>query len=279
MKIAINGAEIGEAVCAGRIEALRHENPWMSDEDLKKRAADELVRHNIVRAEARRRFPEVSDTVVNAELERLKKRYPSEDEFRKVCRNSGVTEEQIKEDMRDSARINLLVRELSKDIPPAPPQIVEEYYRRDTEVSLRPMEIHAGHIVKKPDPRAPLKTFNEMMEIRKKALDGADFAALADKHSSCRDKGGDLGWFSPGKMVEDFEVVVFSMKKGEVSPVFKTPFGYHVAKVYDARPPRKLALEECAAAIESRINQKAQEHAVDEWVKKAREGADVKIME
>jgi peptidyl-prolyl cis-trans isomerase C len=62
---------------------------------------------------------------------------------------------------------------------------------------------------------------------------GADFAALAQKHSSCPSgqKGGDLGEFSPGMMVPEFDKVVFSAEINSVQGPVKTQFGYHLLEV------------------------------------------------
>ena len=62
---------------------------------------------------------------------------------------------------------------------------------------------------------------------------GADFAELAKKHSSCpsRDKGGDLGEFSPGQMVPEFDSVVFHEELGKVHGPVKTAFGYHLLEI------------------------------------------------
>ena len=67
-----------------------------------------------------------------------------------------------------------------------------------------------------------------------KALDnGADFEALAKEHSLCPSgkKGGDLGTFSPGKMVKAFDEVVFNADVGVIYGPVKTEFGYHVIEV------------------------------------------------
>jgi hypothetical protein len=67
---------------------------------------------------------------------------------------------------------------------------------------------------------------------------GADFAALAKEKStepSAKDTGGDLGTFGPGKMVPEFDKVVFAMKKGEISQPFQSQFGWHVAQVLDVQ--------------------------------------------
>ena len=62
---------------------------------------------------------------------------------------------------------------------------------------------------------------------------GADFAALAAEHSQCPSgkQGGDLGEFSPGQMVPEFDQVVFSADVGQVQGPVKTQFGYHLVEV------------------------------------------------
>lgn len=62
---------------------------------------------------------------------------------------------------------------------------------------------------------------------------GADFAALAREHSNCPSgaQGGDLGTFSPGQMVKEFDNVVFSAEVGKVQGPVKTQFGYHLIEV------------------------------------------------
>ena len=62
---------------------------------------------------------------------------------------------------------------------------------------------------------------------------GSDFAAVAKQHSSCPSgrEGGDLGSFSPGMMVPEFDKVVFSAPIGTVQGPVKTEFGYHLIEV------------------------------------------------
>ena len=62
---------------------------------------------------------------------------------------------------------------------------------------------------------------------------GADFAEIAKKHSKCPsgEQGGDLGEFSPGQMVPEFDQVVFSAEIGKVQGPVKTDFGYHLIEI------------------------------------------------
>ncbi len=70
--------------------------------------------------------------------------------------------------------------------------------------------------------------------IRERILAGEDFATLAAEVSECpsgQREGGSLGSFSKGMMVPEFEKVAFELPIGEISPVFETPFGFHIVKV------------------------------------------------
>lgn len=73
----------------------------------------------------------------------------------------------------------------------------------------------------------------ECLQLKSEIEAGADFAAVAQKHSSCpsRMRGGDLGAFRPGQMVKEFDEVVFSGEVGKVLGPVKTQFGYHLLEI------------------------------------------------
>ena len=70
-------------------------------------------------------------------------------------------------------------------------------------------------------------------DLKKQIAEGADFAELARQHSTCPSgaRGGDLGEFSPGQMVKEFNDVVFTEPVGVVHGPVKTQFGYHLIEV------------------------------------------------
>lgn len=70
-------------------------------------------------------------------------------------------------------------------------------------------------------------------ELKQQILDGADFAAVAREHSTCPSgqRGGDLGSFSRGQMVREFDTVVFSAPLEQVQGPVKTQFGYHLIEI------------------------------------------------
>ena len=80
-----------------------------------------------------------------------------------------------------------------------------------------------------------VKTEEQCEALKKEIEGGADFAAIAKEHSDCPsgEQGGDLGEFSPGQMVKEFDEVVFSGDLNTVLGPVKTQFGYHLLEVTD----------------------------------------------
>ena len=90
-----------------------------------------------------------------------------------------------------------------------------------------PGKVNASHILVKTEQEANVALYD--------VTHGKSFEDIARSISICPSskKGGNLGWFSKGQMVKEFENVAFSLKKGEVSKPFKTQFGWHIVKVND----------------------------------------------
>lgn len=87
-----------------------------------------------------------------------------------------------------------------------------------------PDKVHCAHIL--------VKNEQEAKNVVERLNKGEKFANLAQQVSLCPSgkRGGDLGAFTRGKMVKEFETAAFALKKGELSPIVKTKFGYHLIK-------------------------------------------------
>ena len=82
-----------------------------------------------------------------------------------------------------------------------------------------------------------VKTEEEALKIKKEIENGKEFAVAAKEVSLCpsSNNGGDLGYFTKGQMVKEFEDAAFSMEVGEVSNPIKTQFGYHLIYLTDKK--------------------------------------------
>ena len=91
-----------------------------------------------------------------------------------------------------------------------------------------PNKVNASHIL--------VKTEQEANVILYDVTHGKDFAEIAKEKSLCpsKKKGGNLGWFSRGQMVKEFETAAFSLNKGEISKPIKTQFGWHIIRLEDS---------------------------------------------
>ncbi len=118
--------------------------------------------------------------------------------------------------------------------------IIDKLFKQEIEPRLTVSEEEIGRlagelIARRAEKRKQIET------LRERLLGGEDFAALAAAHSECpsRRRGGDLGQFPRGKMVEPFDKAVFSQQIGEIGPVIETEAGFHIVKVtarHAARP-------------------------------------------
>lgn len=122
--------------------------------------------------------------------------------------------------------------------------------RYDEEIASRPAEneVNARHIL--------VATAEEARAVITALDSGADFATLAQDRSTgpSGPQGGDLGYFTRGRMVPEFEEAAFKLTVGEYTkePV-QTQFGFHVIKVEDARPVQPPPFEQVAGQVQSGI--------------------------
>jgi len=145
---------------------------------------------------------------------------------------------------------------------------VVDYYRHHRDTMAIPEAVRAAHIIKNVDEKTTEEAALAAIRVVEERLRaGESFEAIADEVSDCPGSGGDLGWFPRGQMVPEFDAVVFALQPGEISPVFRTPFGFHIAKVYQHTEERMATFEEARPQIERHLltekHQKALERLCD----------------
>jgi len=145
---------------------------------------------------------------------------------------------------------------------------IKDYYEFNITAFSVPKKVRARHILFKLSKDAPEKETEKVLktakEILAKAHEDKDFASLAKKFSEgpTRVTGGDLGYFEKGQMVKVFEDAVFKLKKGEISDLVRTRFGYHIIKIEDIKEAGQETLPEVRDKIkESLANNASQELA------------------
>lgn len=161
----------------------------------------------------------------------------------------------------------LVVRHAGRIAAPRNKDVID-YYKLHRNRMTIPEGIRAAHIIKNVNETSTEEAALAGIRAAEEKLNaGGEFGAVADECSDCPGNGGSLGWFPRGEMVPEFEAVVFSMKPDEVSPVFRTPFGFHIAKVFERSEERQATFEEVRPQIERQLmsdkHQKALERFCD----------------
>lgn len=151
---------------------------------------------------------------------------------------------------------------------------LKRYYEQNLEQFRTERSVRARHILFRLAEDAPADEEKKIRDraqfVLDKARGGTDFAALAREFSQdpSGPAGGDLGWFSAGQMVAEFEQAAFALAKGQVSDLVRTQFGLHVIKVEETReagtPAFEQVREEVARAMAASAARASVSRRVDE---------------
>ncbi|MGM9987556.1 MAG: peptidylprolyl isomerase [Bacillaceae bacterium] len=223
--------------------------------ELKDRGGDIILKQLVAEQVLEKKY-KVTDKEIEAELNKFKERFG--DQFQAVLQQSGFKNE---EQLKQSIKMDLLyAKAAAKDVEVTDKEM-KEYYD-----NLKP-ELRASHILVEDE-----KTAKEVEEKLKK---GEKFEDLAKEYStdSTKDKGGDLGYFTSGTMVEEFEDAAYKLKKGEVSAPVKTQYGYHIIKVTDikeVKPYEEMKAEIKDELIQQKLTSEIIEKAVNRELKEAK---------
>lgn len=155
--------------------------------------------------------------------------------------------ELAKKELLTQASINKLLSEVSVS-----DSEVEEYYSANKDMFVAPGTVTAKHIL--------VDSKEKANEIRTEIESGKSFEEAAQEYSSCPSKaeGGNLGSFSKGQMVPEFEEAAFNLELGVVSEPVQTQFGFHLIKVEDKEESNSKSFDEVKSMISNNILQERQ---------------------
>jgi len=170
--------------------------------------------------------------------------------------------------------INALGEELCAGKDEVSDDEVEVYYQEHKEEFILE-QVWVRHIL--------VKTLQEAKEIKKRLYQGEDFITLAKQYSiwqPTKMKGGDLGYIKRGMVHKSFEQAAFALKRrGELSDIVKTEFGYNIILLEDKIGPRQRAFSEVQEEIRNRLRNKKREEILTAHLQALRGGAQITINE
>ena len=150
---------------------------------------------------------------------------------------------------------------------------VAAYYEKNKDKFEVPESVRASHILVSDDV--------EMKKVQEDLKGGMSFEDAAKKHSTCpsKEQGGDLGFFSKGQMVPEFETAAFAMKAGETTPEpVKTQFGLHLIKVTEKKEASVRPLAEMKDEIREGLLNEKKAKVYQDQLTKLREQYKVEVV-
>ena len=186
---------------------------------------------------------------------------------------------------------NIIVQELTRQQVPSDISISDEdiaaYYQANKEEFVRAEQINTSVIMfvapAGTGPEEKEKKQSLARETLKRLKKGADFAEVAREVSEdqrTQRRGGITGFFAEGRRAriygKKFEDVAFALKKGEMSDVFETEFGYFIVRLDDRQPRTEQSLVEAKSNIVRKLQQTKQKEAYEKYVEGLKEKYTVK---
>ena len=215
------------------------------DEEFLGYAKDNITARILLSQAATKDLPRPDDRAIDSRIAELKEQAGGSEAFFYELGIPPDQEDSIRDDVANSLWLERYIDQIAGDAAEPDEAAIEAYYEENLKRFTTAEEVRAAHIFKslqKAELREDL--FEELRSIRRRLLDGEDFMELAEKHSDKPIAEADLGFFKRGELMDEFELITFSLEVGDITPVFATQWGLHLAKVTERKAPTPQALPE-----------------------------------
>ena len=210
-------------------------------EKLQEKALEQAIGSFLLLEQARKLDLPVTASDVDAEVAKVVTQVGGEENFKKALDAQKLSIADFRREIEKGVRVNMLVQQACAHVSDPSEEEVEAFYKAHKDEYKAPHQVLCQHILVKSAegdlPEVKSAAFEKIRSIRERIVNGGDFAEEAKEHSDCPSgkEGGSLGWFGRGMMVPEFDKAAFDMKKGEISDIITTQFGYHIIYKADER--------------------------------------------
>ncbi len=237
---------------------------------LKDQTFEDLVLERILHQEAQKEGIAVTEKEIKEELTKIQSSY-SEEDYKKLLKDMGMTENQLKGQIKTQIIYAALKEKLAADVT-IKEEEVQQYYQDNIDIFVEQGGIQLSHIL--------VDTEKEAKEILAKLEQGDDFASLAREFSSCpsSSQGGDLGLFNQdSNFVTEFKDAALQLKPGEITrePV-KSEFGFHIIKAGERQEGRTIPVEEIEKNLHQQLLEERQLEVFYNYLEDLQKNAEIK---
>jgi peptidyl-prolyl cis-trans isomerase C len=283
----VNGEEVRKAdfdLMVRNIELGNGPIPAERRDEVLRDALDQLITYTLLKQEAKNRSLSATDAEVDARLQAMRSQFPDEETFTKALADRGLTLERLRSDARDDLNINKMMEAEVQAAGPATDAEAQAFYEKNPDKFQRGESVRASHILllagENADEAAKKKARAQIDDLCKRAKAGEDFAKLAREHSQdgSAANGGDLDFFTRGRMVPEFESAAFALQPGQVSDVVTTQYGFHVIKVTDRKPASTVPLADVNDRVKQFLSEQKKQERADAFIAGLKQKSRIEVL-
>ena len=249
---------------------------------------EDLIQVQLLQAKATLADKAAGKALAEKRLEQEKTRLGSEEAVNRQLKLMGVTREEVLTNLTEGATANIVLkRELKVNVTD---EDARKFYDSNPARFEEPEMVRASHILlMTTDPKTKAELTEDQKAAKRKQMEGLlkrarageDFAKLAKEFSEdpgSKDKGGEYT-FPRGKMVPEFEAAAFSLNTNQVSDIVTTRYGFHIIKLSEKIPARKLEFAKVASDLKEGLAQQAMQKQLPDYLAKLKKEAGVEILD
>jgi parvulin-like peptidyl-prolyl isomerase len=282
MAIVVNGERIEDRDIQQEIQRLRPSyeqaftdmDPARREAQLNEWSKENVIERVLLRQEAKASGETIPPADIETALARIKEQYAKPED---VHKEFGVdSDDKMRQIIELQMKVEHKIRDIHATAPEPSESEIADYYEQNKEQFQSGEQVRVAHVVKYVNWQTDETTAMETVTRAHEEIErGTPFEAVVEKYTDCADSGGHLGYVMRGQMVEEFEDVIFNLSPGQVSHVFRTRFGFHIAKVYDRKPPTIPALKDVRTQIVEAVREQKREQILGEYLDALRSKAVV----
>jgi peptidyl-prolyl cis-trans isomerase C len=244
-----------------------------NQEALAQTAMQQVVEQKLLAQEARRAGMKANEERLAQMIQMVEQQAGGREALEKDLASFGMSFDEMTSYFRELELTRSLIENRISPTIQVSDEEVAAFYEEYPELFDAEEQVRAREIFIRLPLDADADTVNQTRaraeDIRRRAVAGEDFAALARELSEAptAPNGGEIGFFTRGQAPPQFANAAFSTEAGGITPVVRTNSGYHVIKVEEKRPARRLPLDEVFEHVRNLLQQRNTGEAVSELVK------------
>jgi len=232
---------------------------------------EKLIEDKLILGEANKLEMEVNEAVINEEIQKIKSKYASEDDFLNALLKDGLTVTDLRNKFQDQLKMKFVVEKSVKSKITINPQEVTDYYNNNKDMFYRPAgrNLDSIYLSTREDAQKAKETAQEALELLK---EGKSFEEVAQQYSQTPS----IGFVGKGQLLPDVEKSVFSLKE-EISPLIEVEGGIFIFKVKAVVPSQSIPLEDVKEEITKKLFEKKFKARFEDWIADIKRDAFIEI--